>query len=78
MDYSDFVFWVIPDLAIVPNRSYLIYKKDDRTIPIAHIVCSEDGYDVKATPDLKLGEQLALHDACEKFYKERYGGTTEL
>lgn len=74
MDFPkhEFDFWIVPDLAIVHERTYLIYRKDERSKPIGFIVCNEDSYEAKAMPDLLLSEELALFDACEKFYKERY------
>lgn len=77
MNHTDFIFRELSDFAEVPGHTFLIFKKDDWTIPIAHIICSEANYKVKATPDLKLGEQLALYDACEQFYRENYGEPTE-
>jgi len=74
MEYPkhEYDFWIVPDLAIVPHRTYLIYRKNERSKPIGLIVCNDENYETKAIPDLLLSEELALFDACEKFYKERY------
>ena len=66
-----YIFWIIPDLADQP-QTYLIYRDDDRSAPIAHVSFQNRDYQVSGDKDLTITEQLQVLQACDKFLRERF------
>ncbi len=66
-----YIFSIIPDLAEKP-QTYLIYRSNDRSQPIAHVVFENGSYKLAGDKDLSVTEQLELLFACDDFLKERF------
>lgn len=66
-----YIFSIIPDLAEKP-QTYLIYRSNDRSQPIAHVVFEDGSYKLAGDKDLSVSEQLDLLFACDNFLKERF------
>ncbi len=71
MDSNEYIFWIIPNLAEKP-RSYLIYRANDRSKPVAYVVFENKEYQVSGETDLTFTEQLKILEACDIFLKQRY------
>lgn len=74
MDYNEYTFLLVPDLAGKP-QSYLIYQGDDRSQPLGLVVFKDpDNYEIfnlssRAFTNL---EELNIASACEKFRHNKY------
>lgn len=74
MENAEYVFLILPDLTDKP-QSYLIYKQEDRSKPIAMIVFeSPEDYEVfnLTERDFSNLEELNISLACEKFRHQKY------
>lgn len=71
MENTEYIFWIIPDLADKP-QTYLIYRSHDRSKPVAHVVFENKEYTVAGDPNLTLVEQLDILRACDVFLRQRY------
>lgn len=71
MENTEYIFWIIPDLADKP-RTYLIYKGQDRSKPVAYVIFENKDYTVSGDTSLTLVEQLDILRACDIFLRQRY------